>query len=383
MRSLSGLRLLQSTRVFRLVAWWLIAGSLAGLLAKESSASPQPVAVLSGICDASAAVALGPDDAFVVADDEDEVLDSKNNDKIGSLPFRVYRLSLPGRPVLTGSLPGKALDPTLGTKGELDLEGSARIGDLIYWIGSHSAGKEAKEAPNRRRLFAVQLKLQSDRLEVVPVGKPYKTLLEDLFKDPRYDQFNLEAASRKESKKVPNEKDPNEKGKNNLSGLSIEGLAANSEGELLIGFRNPVRDGKALVVTLKNPKEVMAGKPARFSAPVQLALNGMGIRSMELIQGQIYIVAGPPGDPKLNAAGTGPLKPHVLYRWSGRGSDQPVPMTNADLGGSFPEALFAMNSRIYHLSDDGKVLMNGQACGELKRTEDRQFRAFSLPLPLR
>ena len=383
MRSLSGLRLLQSTRVFRLVAWWLIAGSLAGLLAKESSASPQPVAVLSGICDASAAVALGPDDAFVVADDEDEVLRSKSNDKIVPLPFRVYRLSRPGSPVFVGTLPGEALEPTLGTKGELDLEGSARVGDLIYWIGSHSAGSNGKEAPNRRRLFAVQLNWQANRLEVVPVGRPYKTLLADLFKDPRYDQFRLEEASKADSKKVP-EDDPNDKGKDDsIGGLSIEGLAANSEGELLIGFRNPLQDGKALVATLKNPQEVIAGKPARFSAPIQLALNGMGIRSMELIQGQIYIVAGPAGDPKLNAAGTGPLKPHVLYRWSGRGGDQPVAMTNADLGGSFPEALFAMNSRIYHLSDDGKVLMNGQACGELKRTEDRKFRAFSLPLQLR
>ncbi len=381
MCSLSGLRLLRSTRVFRLVAWWLIAGSLAGLLADDSSASPQPVAVFSGLCNASAAVALGPDE-FVVVDDEDEVLDSENNDKIIPLPFRVYRLSRPGLPLFRGNLPGKALDPTLGTKGELDLEGSARVGDLIYWIGSHSAGKKGKEAPNRRRLFAVQLKWQANRLEVVPFGKPYKTLLPDLFKDPRYDQFHLEEASKQDSKKVPNEEDPNEKDKN-LSGLSIEGLAANSDGELLIGFRNPLQDGKALVATLKNPQEVMAGKPARFSAPVQLALNGMGIRSMELIQGQIYIVAGPPGDPELNAAGTAPLKPHVLYRWSGRGGDQPVAMSNADLGGSFPEALFAMNSRIYHLSDDGKVLMNGQECGKLKRPEDRQFRAFSLPLPLR
>ncbi|HYG61171.1 MAG TPA: DUF3616 domain-containing protein [Thermoanaerobaculia bacterium] len=63
--------------------------------------------------------------------------------------------------------------------------------------------------------------------------------------------------------------------------LNIEGLAA-KDGKLLIGFRGPVRGGKALVVTLENPQEVLnQGAPASFATPIELDLDGLGIRSLE------------------------------------------------------------------------------------------------------
>jgi hypothetical protein len=43
-------------------------------------------------------------------------------------------------------------------------------------------------------------------------------------------------------------------------GLNIEGLAATPDQELLIGFRNPIPEDKALVLVLTNPKDLLEKK---------------------------------------------------------------------------------------------------------------------------
>src|SRR4029077_2770349 len=107
-----------------------------------------------------------------------------------------------------------------------------------------------EERPNRRRLFATRLRVAGERLTIERVGKPYKHLIRDLDADDRYASFHLKEAAKKEPKAE--------------GALSIEGLAATPDGELLIGFRNPIPEGKALVARLKNPREVIAGQAARF-----------------------------------------------------------------------------------------------------------------------
>ncbi|HEY5818827.1 MAG TPA: hypothetical protein VIU14_10590 [Mesorhizobium sp.] len=57
-------------------------------------------------------------------------------------------------------------------------------------------------------------------------------------------------------------------------GLNIEGLSAGAAGELLIGFRNPVPEGKAIVVPFENPAAVVENESARFGAPILLDLGG-------------------------------------------------------------------------------------------------------------
>jgi hypothetical protein len=286
-----------------------------------------------GMCEASAAVALGAG-SFAVADDDEKDL-------------RVYRLESPAKPQILQI--SKAV-PDLAEKA--DLEGAARIGDDIYWLGSHSRKKSGEERPGGRRLFAIHVAAADGGFRVEPVGRPYKTLLEDLQKDGRYNKYELDKAAALT---------PEEPG-----GLNIEGLAAQDR-RLLIGFRNPVRAGKALIATLENPRQVLDGQPAIFGAPVELDLENLGIRSLEhWPAAKAYvIIAGTPED-----AGR-----FQAFRWSGIPCDKPQPIADVDLSGLVPEAVFFESdttSELIVLSDDGAT------CSEDK--ESKAFRSRRLPL---
>jgi hypothetical protein len=167
--------------------------------------------------DPSAAVAISGT-LFIVASDEDNVL-------------RVYarqNSDAPQRIDLNSFLRPDDDHP------EADIEGGTRIGDRIFWITSHGRSKEGKVRPSRHRLFATMATVEGDKVTVVPVGRPYTRLLEDLAQSPALQKYNLESASRKA---------PESKG-----GLNIEGLAATPQGTLMVGFRNPIPGGNALIV---------------------------------------------------------------------------------------------------------------------------------------
>lgn len=303
-----------------------------------AGAAAQAVFAYGGICDASAAVAL---DAahFVVADDERNTL-------------RIYRRNDP-EPV--GAVD---LHEFLGTeKGrESDLEGAALVGQRIYWIASHGRNRNGKERPERYRFFATDI-VPGKPPTVVPVGRAYTGLLRDLAAAAHLKGAGLaEAATRA----------PEEQG-----GLNIEGLAAGSDGTLLIGFRSPVPGGRALIVPLENPEGMIRGEAARLGAPLMLDLDGRGIRSIERRGSSHLLVAGP-------AADRGEF---ALYRWSGRGADQPVALRNVDLSDLRPEALFAIpgGSEVQVLSDDGGVRDGGKACKDRKPSR-QSFRSVVIEL---
>jgi hypothetical protein len=292
-----------------------------------------------GLCDASGAVPISSN-LFAVASDEDNVL-------------RVYRNDQPGRPV-------KEFDVNafLGVQGhslEADLEAAARIGDRAYWIGSHGRNVDGKERPNRHRFFATDIQGGGDAVTLTPVGQPYRHLLEDLLADPRFDQFHFAEAARRA---------PKEPG-----ALNIEGLSATPEGHLLIGFRSPIPAGKALLIPLLNPNEVIQGKAAQFDGAIQLELHGLGIRDVAWQGGAYTIIAGPH-----NAGG------HFrLYRWAGPGTP-PERLRVEHLDGYHPEALIiypAQGLQAFQvLSDDGTVLIDNCPCKDLPSSAQRTFRSF-------
>lgn len=279
----------------------------------------------TGRCDASAFVPVGADH-ILVADDEKKSL--------GLYP-------------ITGGEPVKVkVKDHVGVDDETDLEGAAMIGNVAYFIGSHGRTAKANEAPARQYLFALEPSLAEPRF----VGGPFHGLHGGLFALPEVGE-----ALRAASKRAP---------KNLEGGLNIEGLAATPTGELLMGFRNPLIEGRALVVTLKNPSEVLKGRPATLSAET-VDLGGRGIRSMESY-GDGYLVIAGPVDSESDFA---------VFRWDRETAVQ-IPV---ELGTLNPEAIGVVGGQILVLSDDGRRPVGGVDCKDASSSA-QSFRSMWLKL---
>lgn len=313
-----------------------------GLHAETGSASSE-LMKYHGMCDASAVEALD-ENFFVVGDDEDNIL-------------RVYSRHHGGLPVQTLNL-----SPFLGLgkkKGEVDLEAAGRIGDRIFWITSHGANASGEFDPNRHRFFATTATTFEGKVHLQPVGRPYANLFQDMIRDPKLARFGLIPGAYREPKSV--------------GGLNIEGLATTPENHLLIGFRNPIPYGRALVVPLENPAEVIEGKTARFGEPMLLDLDGLGIRSIDRQNGRYVIVAG-----SYDGKGTS-----QLYDWHG-GSDKPRRLDHIELAGLNPESITlfqdAAGAHLWVVSDDGTMKVAGVECKKLKNQNQKFYRATSVVL---
>ena len=318
--------------------WLVLLATCLSVPAAEGLRITRPLPY-SGMCDASCGVAVSSN-LFVVANDEDNTL-------------RVYRTDQPGRPVKEFDCNG-FLD-LQGKSLEADLEGAALIGTRAFWIGSHGRNKDGKVRLNRHRLFATEIGFTEGEVTLTPVGKPYKRLLDDLLGDSRFAQFHLEEAARH----APKEPD----------GLNIEGLSATPENHLLIGFRNPIPAGKALLIPLLNPNEVIEGRPARFDSAVELDLGGLAIRDIAWHGGTYLIIAG--------ACDGG--SHFRLYRWAGPGAKPELLRVN-HLNDYHPEGLVIYPQlgieEFQVLSDDGAALIDGCPCKDLKDSNRRTFRSF-------
>jgi hypothetical protein len=296
-----------------------------------------------GMSDASAGVMLGTN-YFAAGNDEDNRI-------------RIYRADSPGMPVSSVDCTGFLR--VFGKNLETDLEGAARLGDRIFWIGSHSENRHGHSAPNRRRLFATLVVTNNGLPSLRPVDHLYANLLDDLGQDERYRGFRLGQAALLPPK-AP-------------GGLNIEGLCATPDGQLLIGFRNPIPDGKALIVPLLNPNAVIRGERARFGAPILLDLAGNGIRDMGSWRGKYYLLAGA-FDPR----GT-----FRLYDWAGPGH-APELIPSIAFTNFNPEALIFSDelNRVLALSDDGTRKVGGIESKRLADPAKRRFRAMWMELPV-
>jgi hypothetical protein len=285
-----------------------------------------------GAKNASAAVFLNGT-RFLVADDEDQQ----------RTILRLYEATADGPPVEEFHLSNGILQPD-SDEPEIDIEGSAWHNGCIYWIGSHSRSKKGKPRPSRHRLFATAI---HDGVPVI-TGSPYRNLISDL----------EEVLGKKLDRSLPPKK----------GGISIEGLSATPGNELLIAFRSPLIDDRALVVMLKNPDELMqGGEKASFGEPILLDLDGRGIRSLEYWhrRSSYLIIAGPEG---------GGDEDFALMRWSGPLSTHPETLSGVSFDrfqdeNSAPEGLLIelQSGTVYILFDEG----NRQATG-------RSFRSMAI-----
>jgi hypothetical protein len=295
-----------------------------------------------GLCDASAAVALGPDH-FVVADDERNTLQIYNRaqaNPIDSLDLSTF----------------------LGTKPEKesDLEGAAAIGNQVYWISSHGSNSEGKQQERRYQFFATDVQLER-RPKLLTVGQSYHGLLADLLQSPSLKPYRLDEAAKLPPKTLATPEKP--------GGLNIEGLASTSDNGMYIGFRNPIPRGNALIIPFRNPeKVVLAGARAEFGTPIELNLGGRGIRSIEHVGSDYLIIAGPADD----------RNDFMLYRWSGKAGDQPTALPKINFHGMQPEALFALpqSDKVQVLSDDGTLGTGKGRCKKLKDKSRQSFRSI-------
>ncbi len=294
--------------------------------------------VFEGMCDASGAVEIDRR-TFVVADDEDNQL-------------RIYDAELGGAPLASIDV---SQPVGLSPKGkrlrfpELDLEAATRIGDRAYWITSHGRNSSGKRKPERMRFFSTTVPASRDdhALTVVAVTDD---LLDELLADPRFVGLGLRQAA---------ELAPKAEG-----GLNLEGMTASPDGRLLLGFRNPVPDGLAVLFTVERPDDALAGQPGTIGGPIRLDLGGHGVRGLTWWRGRYLIVAG--------HHDSGP--PARLYAWDGVGAAQSLAV---DLAGYNPEATFSPDvedQRLLLLSDDGMVEIDGVPCKQLADHARRQFR---------
>lgn len=311
----------------------LAAVAVASTALFAGSVHAQAVTLYRGMCDASAAVALDAEH-FVVANDEDNSL-------------RIFRR---GQPQAVATLP---LARYLDTKSESDLEGAAKIGDRIYWISSHGRNSSAKVREDRYRFFVTEVDAAATPPTLRPLHTAQVSVLQQLLSSDALKSWQLADAALLA---------PEANG-----GLNIEGLSDSADGELLIGFRNPVRNGKALVVALRNPQQVTTGAAATFGPPIGLDLGGRGVRAIERLDAGYLVVAGPTADDG----------DFWLYRWSGQAGDAPQRVPGLAFGTLRPEAIFAwpQTGLVQILSDDGGIEAGGVACKDRPATQ-QAFRSI-------
>lgn len=300
---------------------------------------PANVVVFQGMCDASGAVGI-TDRLFVVADDEDNLL-------------RVYDAVRGGPPLASFDVSAPLGLERKGKKKrafpELDIEAATRLGDRAYWITSHGRSSSGKPRPERLRFFATTIADPAD----LDVAGGYDGLLRDLSDDPRLAPFDLGAAA---------ELAPKEPG-----GLNIEGLTETPDGRLLIGFRNPLPEGRSLLVPLLNAREVAEGAGAtraRFGDPILLDLGGRGVRSLSWWRGRFLVIGGA-WDERGGSR---------LYEWAGPGASAVTAPVALD--GLNPEGFFTPEERdaVMVLSDDGSRLVDGIECKRLDDPSRKTFR---------
>ncbi|BAZ44334.1 hypothetical protein NIES4102_13420 [Chondrocystis sp. NIES-4102] len=301
------------------------------------------------ICDASAAIAVADGDYFIVANDEDNVL-------------RVYRGKTSGKPHQEIDI-NHYFQNNPKNK-EVDIEGAALLDGLVYWITSHGRNKEGKLRVERRNFLATKIIVVGDNVVIERVGVAYENLLSDLrenLKDQQLKKYFLG---------IDNKQDlaPEAPG-----GINIEGLSNTQDQELLIGFRNPIPDGKALLIPLQNPAQLVNQNhsTAIFGEPIQLDLGGRGIRSIEYWEKyNLYLICAGASDDGGN---------FCLYQWSGNITQEAQPI-NFDFPDDFrPESILidsGHSDRLHILSDDGGIKQDGiNECKNLP-SEQRSFRSI-------
>ena len=345
-----------------------------GVLHYAASLPGRPNTVwLTHVSDASAAIPIDSN-WMLIGDDENQTL-------------RVFSRTRPGPPVKSIDVnPFLALGDLYsdGTPKEVDIEGSTRVGNRLYWIGSHSHSAETVERTNRARLFATDLSGSGSNVALRVVGH-YDFLKLDLL---TWDENNLHGKGANFYGLVASGAVGVDPKTNDGSGFNIEGLcmAPGSSTTAYIGFRAPLQPPPtnrvtALILPILNFATLAAGgRPpgsAVFGAPIELNLGGRGIRSIEGVGTNFLIVAGPPG----GGTNLPPPADFRLFTWSGKPTDPPreraADLTGLNVEGivGVPSGVWTTNTSFQLISDNGTSVYYGDGT-EAKHLRVREFKKF-------
>lgn len=271
--------------------------------ASAALADPTDSAYYSGAGNASTAIDLG-DGYMLVGDDESNVL-------------RLYQEGVSGPPVKTFDF--TSLLPDGAT--EIDIEAAAMAGNRIYWTGSMSNSSSGNLEPARSTLFATDVSGTGADTTLAYVGS-YTGLSADLV---AWDQAGgsglgdnaLGFAASTASGVAGHAADA----------FNVEGMefAPGSTSTAYLAFRGPLESPAdrtdALIVPLTNIDAlVTAGNPgtthATFAAPIEMSLQGLGIRDLRKnAANQYLLIAGTADDTNST---------FLLYSWDGVAAHAPV-----------------------------------------------------------
>ncbi len=345
--------------------------------ASAASINTATTRFLTGTSDASTAVMVDANFMFV-ADDENQVLRLYNRQNSG-LPINGFDYSV--------SLGVVASNP------EVDIESSVRIGNRIYWLGSHSnSASSGALRPNRYRLFATDISGSGAAATLSYVGR-YDNLRTDLI---NWDVNNLHGLGANYFGLSASAASGIFPEASSGAGFNIEGLTVAPDGTTAyICFRAPISPvsnrTKALIVPLANLASFVTGNPtsgtATFGTPILLDLGGRGIREIKRnASGEYLIIAGPHDA----ATGIAP-KDFRFYTWTGNAADAPVirsgNLTALNSDGSFESIVDIPNpllstSQIQVLADNGDAVFyaNGVIAKDLPDNNHKKFRSELIEL---
>ncbi len=274
---------------------------------------------LTGIHEPSAIQQL-EDGRFLVVEDEKQY------------PFSLVTLGTDGR-VGSKPLSMDALAEDDGFAKLDDLEGIAldRAG-FIYAVTSHSRDGDGDEKKSRDKL--VRFRIEDDHVVAPRVVKGIK---------PALTAAHPVLAAAAAIRDVKSD-----------AGLNIEALDMSPDQQrLLIGFRSPLLDNRAIIASIDNPSAMFElGEPPRVAPTLTtLDLGGDGIRGMSHIPALHgwLLISGPVARQQVQFR---------LWFWSGQ-SDRPArPVTVAGLPGfehaeGVSPALIDGRQQIIFVSDDG------------------------------
>ena len=334
----------------------------------------------TGTSDASTAQMID-NNLMIVGDDENQALRLYNRQNSG-LPIKSFDFTTSlGLTDLSGGLPR-----------EVDIEASAKVGNRIYWMGSHSNASNGNNRPNRSRFFATDISGTGNSTTLSYIGR-YDNLKTELLAWDSNNGHGLGAnflglSASTATGKAPETADG--------SGFNIEGFEiAPNNTTAYICFRAPLQTTttrtKALVIPVTNFADLVGANPtsttATFGNPIQLDLGGRAIREMKKNASGDYLIMAGPHDVSTGIA----PKDFRFYTWTGNPNDAPIlrsaNLTALNSGGSFesivdlPSPLLA-TSNIQVLVDNGDAVFygNGVIAKDLPQNNHKKFRSETINL---